>query len=167
MPLTDTEKRQRRVLAKYGRNAAGKFIRAAAFRECDYTPEGALKEFDTDKDALAFEEERYKDGTGYHVKFWSKPKDTVPKKQLALEKAVRHAVEEDGNKTRVQMEQCDEGQQARHGETQQQLASMEERVSAQVALLAPKAALRGVVNRHGFVYASSGDYCENADGDIL
>ena len=77
----------------------------------------------------------------------------MSRKLLALEKAVRHAVEEDGNKTRVQIEQCDEGQQ---------LASTEERVSAQVALLAPNAALRGVVNRHGFVYASSGDYCESA-----
>ena len=67
MPLTDSEERQRRGLAKYGRNAAGKLIRAAAFRECDYMPEGALKEFDTDKDALASEEERYKDGTGYRV----------------------------------------------------------------------------------------------------
>ena len=67
MPLSDSEKRQRRGLAKHGRNAAGKLIRAAAFRECDYMPEGALKDFDTG-DALAVEEERYKDGTGYRVK---------------------------------------------------------------------------------------------------
>ena len=132
------ERRKKRALQKYGKNAAGKYVRKISFRECDYTPSGCLREFSTEEDFLAFEEDRYKNG--HNLAHYSKvPKGTVPKEQLALEKAVRHTVQEDGNQTRVQMDQHDEGQHTHHDETQQMMASMEERVSAQVALLAPKA----------------------------
>ena len=70
--------RQRRALQKYARNAAGNLVRAAAFRECDYTEAGLLREFSTDDDVLAFEAERYSDGSGYRVKFSSKPKAPSP-----------------------------------------------------------------------------------------
>ena len=95
-------------LGRYGENAAGKWVRCSAFREIDYDPEkpGSLREFDNFEDAFAFEEACRLDGTGGRKpKFSNKPKDTVPKEQLALEKAVQHAVEEDGNQTRVHMEQ--------------------------------------------------------------
>ena len=55
------------------------------------------------------------DGTGgRHAKPYPKPKDTIPKEQLALEKAMKHAVQEDGNKTRVQLEAVEDGLHARH-----------------------------------------------------
>ena len=85
MPLSADEKRNKRALANYGRNAAGKLVRAAAFRECDYTAAGQHHEFAAEDEVLAFEAERYNDGSGYRVKFWSQPKATVPKEQLALE----------------------------------------------------------------------------------
>ena len=67
---------------------------------------GGNKQSSTGLDAaFAFDEECRPNGTGgrkaVHL---PKPKDTVPKEQLALEKAMKHALEEDGNKTRVQLE---------------------------------------------------------------
>ena len=113
MVLNAEQFRQRRALQKYGRNAAGKLVRAAAFRECDYTEAGQLREFDTEAETLAFEAERYDDGSGFRVKFWNKPKSTVPKEQLALEESLVHAVAENGNLTRVQLAGVEEGIHAR------------------------------------------------------
>ena len=45
-----------------------------------------------EEEALAFEAARYEDGTGYRVRFSSKPKATVPPEQLALREAVQVAV---------------------------------------------------------------------------
>ena len=91
---------------RYGENSAGKWVRASAFRKIDYEPENPerLCEFESLDKAFEFEEARPLDGTGgRHAKPYPKPKDTVSKEQLALEKAMKHAVEEDGNKTRVQL----------------------------------------------------------------
>ena len=77
MVLTAEQFRQRRALQKYGRNAADKLVRTSAFRECDYTEAGQLREFVTEAEVLAFEAARYEDGTGSKVKFWNKPRATV------------------------------------------------------------------------------------------
>ena len=80
---------------------------AHSARLINYDPENPdkLREFDNFDAAFAFDEECRLNGTGgrkaVHL---PKPKDTVPKDQLALEKAMKHAVEEDGNKTRVHLE---------------------------------------------------------------
>ena len=66
MPEDATAQRKRRVLAHYGKNLAGKLVRKSAFRECDYTPEGHLWEFDTEDAVQAFEKARYEDGTGHN-----------------------------------------------------------------------------------------------------
>jgi hypothetical protein len=73
---------------RYGENAAGKWVRSGAFREIDYDPENPdkLREFDNFDAAFAFDEECRLNGTGgrkaVHL---PKPKDTVPKDQLALD----------------------------------------------------------------------------------
>ena len=54
------------------------------------------------------EECRHNGTGGRKAAHLPKPKDTVPKDQLALEKAVTHAVQEDGNKTRVQLANVEE-----------------------------------------------------------
>ena len=51
------EQRKARALKKYGKNLDGKLVRKSAFRECDYTPEGHLWEFDTE-DAVQAERRR-------------------------------------------------------------------------------------------------------------
>ena len=103
-----TERRKKRALQKYGKNAAGKYVRMTSFRECDYMPSGLLREFSTEEDFLAFEEDRYMNG--HSLAHYSKvPKSTVPMEQLALASAVRHAVEKDGNETRVQLQDMEEG----------------------------------------------------------
>ena len=72
---------------RYGENAAGKWVRSSAFREIDCDPSDPthLREFDTFEEAFAFDEECRLNGTGgrkaVHL---PKPKDTVPKEQLAL-----------------------------------------------------------------------------------
>ena len=53
--------RKRRVCRNYGQNAAGKWARKRAWRECDYI-DGHLREFDTKDAFLAFEEERRAQG---------------------------------------------------------------------------------------------------------
>ena len=71
---------------------------AHSARLINYDPENPdkLREFDNFDAAFAFDEECRLNGTGgrkaVHL---PKPKDTVPKDQLALEKAMKHAVEED------------------------------------------------------------------------
>ena len=96
--------RKRKCKDKYGENAAGKWVRKSAFREidCDRDNPDSLREFDSFEKAFEFDEARRLDGTGgRHAKPYPKPKDTVPKEQLALEKAVEHMVQNDGNETRV------------------------------------------------------------------
>ena len=78
MVLNAEQHRQRRALQKYARNAAGKLVRAAAFRACDYTEAGLLREFSTEDAVLTFELDCYNDGSGYQVRFSSKPRATVP-----------------------------------------------------------------------------------------
>ena len=63
MPEDATAQRKRRVFAHYDKNLDGKLVRKSAFRECDYTPEGHLWEFDTEDAVQAFEKARYEDGT--------------------------------------------------------------------------------------------------------
>ena len=66
MPLPSCEKpsqhpaaqRKKRARVNYGKNAAGKWVRSKAWRECDYTPEGHLREFDTEEDFLKFVDDR-------------------------------------------------------------------------------------------------------------
>ena len=99
--------RKRRVCANYGQNAAGKWVRKKAWRECDYT-DGHLREFDTEGDFLAFEEERRVQGH-CQAHYEKKPRSTVPKEQLALEEAIANAVAADGNETRVQLQNVEEG----------------------------------------------------------
>ena len=90
---------------------------AHSARLINYDPENPdkLREFDNFDAAFAFDEECRLNGTGgrkaVHL---PKPKDTVPKDQLALEKAMKHAVEEDGNKTRVHLENVEENIHGRH-----------------------------------------------------
>ena len=77
---------------RYGKNAAGKWVRASAFREIDYDPENPdkLREFDNFDAAFAFNEEcRLNCTGGRKATHMPKPKDTVPKEQLALEKAMK------------------------------------------------------------------------------
>jgi len=95
-------------MQKYGRNAANQFVRIAAFRACDYTPAGDLNQFQCEADVFAFETARWEDGTGYKVRFSSRPRATVPAEQLAVE-AVGNVIAEDGNQTRVQLSVVDEG----------------------------------------------------------
>ena len=45
-------RRKARVRPNYGQNAAGKWVRKKAWRDCDYI-DGHLREFDEDKDILA------------------------------------------------------------------------------------------------------------------
>ena len=72
---------------RYGENAAGKWVRSSAFREIDYDPENPdkLREFNTFEEAFAFDEECRLNGTGGRkAVHQQKPKDTVPKEQLAF-----------------------------------------------------------------------------------
>ena len=122
------ERRKAQALKKYSKNLDGKLVRKSAFRECDYTPEGHLWEFDTEDAVQAFEKARYEDGTGHNCKFWKKPKDTVPQKQLALDKSLKHAIKEEGNEIKVQVEQAAEGLHERFDETQQLVRELKELV---------------------------------------
>ena len=66
MPLPSCEKlsqhtaaqRKKRARVNYVKNAAGKWVRSKAWRECDYTPEGHLREFDTEEAFLKFVDDR-------------------------------------------------------------------------------------------------------------
>ena len=132
-PKADT--RPSRVLAarrvgvaqkNYGLNAAGKYARKRAYRDCcDCTPDGRLLEFDTDEAFLAFEEARFNEGKS-RVACTSKPESTVPREQLALEylekeAAMNHdAVREEGNETREHQEFVAEGLHERHDVAEEQ-----------------------------------------------
>ena len=88
--------RQRRARANYGQNAACKWVRKKAWRACDYTDDGHLRQFDTEEAFLAFEEERGVRGHS-QAHYEKKPRDTVPEVQLALAEAITHAVAKDGS----------------------------------------------------------------------
>ena len=136
--LNAEQHRQRRALQKYARNAAGKLVRAAAFRACDYTEAGLLREFVDEDAVLAFELDRYNDGSGYHVRFSSKPRATVPQEQLALQAALEQAVEEDGNQTRLQLTSVEEGLHARLDDISQRVDALgQQNPPATSALAAP------------------------------
>ena len=138
MVLNAEQHRQRRALQKYARNAAGKLVRTAAFRACDYTEAGLLREFANDDAVLAFELDRYSDGSGYQVKFSSKPKATVPQEQLALQASWEQAVEEDGNQTRLQLTSVEEGLHAHLDDISQRLDALRQpNAAATSALAAP------------------------------
>ena len=62
MVLTAEQHRANRARKNYGRNAGGKLVRKKAFRDCDYTPDGHLRQFDDDAGFAAFEEERHRNG---------------------------------------------------------------------------------------------------------
>ena len=113
MPWTSEQFWQRRARAKltkyYGRNEAGMLVRKTAFRQCDNKTPNQLHEFANEDEVLDFEAACYLDGTGYRVKFWSAPPDTVPKEQLALQSTLTNAVQQDGNETRVQMASVEQG----------------------------------------------------------
>ena len=130
MVLTAEQFRKRRALQKYGRNAAGNLVRTAAFRACDYTDAGALRELAAEDEMLAFEAERYNDGSGHRVRFSSVPNATVPQEQAALHAAVQHAVAEDGNDTRVQLAGVEEGLRAHLDDISQLLDALQSRSQA-------------------------------------
>ena len=109
MPLSAEKKRTRRVLARYAQNAAGSYVRVSAFRECDYRDGGRPREFPTEAEVLAFEAERYSDGTGNRVKFWPSPKASVPEDQRALHDNLAHTVRSEGNAVCAQIEATENG----------------------------------------------------------
>ena len=115
--------RQRRARANYGQNAACKWVRKKAWRACDYTDDGHLRQFDTEEAFLAFEEERRVRGHS-QAHYEKKPRDTVPEVQLALVEAITHAVAKDGNETRVQLQSMEEGIHERHDEHQATLCEI-------------------------------------------
>ena len=61
MPLSAEEKRRRRALARYAQTKAGAYVRASAFRECDFCEDDSLRQFWSEAEVLAFEAERYCD----------------------------------------------------------------------------------------------------------
>ena len=118
---------------RYGENTAGKWVRSSAFREIDYDPNDPtrLREFDSFDEAFAFDEEcRLNNTGGRKALHLPKPKDTVPKEQLVLEKAITHAVRKEGNETRVALQHVDEGLHDRHDETQQLLREVNAKLNA-------------------------------------
>ena len=98
--LSAEQQRKRCAKANYGQNTSGNWVRKKAWRECDYTDEGRLKEFDTEEAFLQFEEERSQRGPS-QAQYEKKPRNTVPKDQLALEETITNVIVDDGNETRV------------------------------------------------------------------
>ena len=84
MVLTAEQHRASRACKNYGLNALGKHVRKKTFRDCDYTPEGHLLQFDDQPAIIAFEEERYKNGQ-HQAHYSTRVRNTVPREQLALE----------------------------------------------------------------------------------
>ena len=119
MVFTAEELRAHRARKNYGRNALGKFVRQKAFRECDYTPEGHLVQFDDEDGFVSFEEGRYTSGQ-HQAHYNTKVRSTVPKEQLALDyvataEAINNdAAKEEDRETCVQTEQTAEGLHERH-----------------------------------------------------
>ena len=88
MVLNAEQHRQRWAVQKYAGNAAGKLVGVAAFRDCDCTEAGPLRELNNEDDVLAFEAKRCNDGSGPLVGSTGKPNATVPPEQIALQAAV-------------------------------------------------------------------------------
>ena len=78
MVLTAEQHRASRAWKNYGRNALGKFVRKKAFRECDYTLEGHLVQFDDEDAFVSLEEGRYTCGQ-HQAHYNTKVRSTVPK----------------------------------------------------------------------------------------
>ena len=114
MVLTPKQQRAQRGRLNYGRNALGKLVRKKAFRDCDYTPEGHLNQFDDEAGFIAFEEERYTSGQ-HQAHYSTKVRSTVPKEQLTheymktAEDMNNDTAKEEGHETRVHVEQTAEG----------------------------------------------------------
>ena len=114
MVLTAEQQRAKRSRLNYDRNALGKLVRKKAFRDCDYTPEGHLVQFDDEAGFIAFEEERYTNGQ-HQAHYSTKVRSTVPAEQLALdyirtaEAMNNDAAREEGHETRVHLDQTAEG----------------------------------------------------------
>ena len=112
--LTQRQEAQRRdrVNTNYIANESGKWVRKRAWRECDYTINGTLQEFDTMEAFQRFEEtmndERkfpyYKQKTHY----------ALPEEERALEEAITNACSTDGNETRVKLLEMEEALHKRH-----------------------------------------------------
>ena len=117
---TAEAQRTRRVAANYGRNASDKWVRKKAWRDCDYI-DGFLREFETEDAFLKFEEER-REGGSYQAHYDKKPRMTVPDAQLALDESMKNAIEADGNETRVQIHNMEEGLHSRLEELETSLA---------------------------------------------
>ncbi len=132
-----------RARKNYDLNAAGKYVRKKAYRECDYTPEGHLRQFETDTAFYAFEEERFQNGQ-IQAAYSSKPKNTVPREQLALEYLEKeralngNAIKEEGQEIREQQEQLAESLQERYDQQDakldQLLAMAEGKLNRQLEL---------------------------------
>jgi hypothetical protein len=137
--------RKRRACANYAKNAAGKWVRKRAWRCCDYTQEGHLKEFDSEEALLQFEEDRYQQGAS-QAHYEKQPRGTVPREQLALEEAITHAVAKDGNETRVQLQSVEESLHERHDQQHALLGEIRAHLDSQsAATLAPEVGV-GVSN---------------------
>ena len=119
MVVTAEQQRATRGRLNYGRNALGKLVRKKAFRDCDYTPEGHLKQFDDEDGFIAFEEERYTSGQ-HQAHYSTKVRSTVPREQLALdyiakaEAVSNDAAKEEGHETHVHIDQTAEDLHRRH-----------------------------------------------------
>ena len=122
-------------------------MRKQAWRQCDYAPDGRLKEYDTEEAFLEFEEDRRQQGPS-QAKYESNPRATVPTEQLALESAIAHAVANDGNETRVQLASVEDGMHERFDglddkfealrrEMQQNLQARPDQLQMMVELSAP------------------------------
>ena len=126
MVLTAEQHRASRACKNYGLNALGKHVRKKTFRDCDYTPEGHLLQFDDQPAIIAFEEERYKNGQR-QAHYSTKVRNTVPREQLALEyTATADAVNNDVVKQ--------EGHEIR-AHTEQTVEDLHERLDQQEAML--------------------------------
>ena len=163
MVFTAEELRAHRARKNYGRNALGKFVRKKAFRDCDYTPEGHLVQFDDEDGFVSFEEGRYTCGQ-HQAHYNTKVRSTVPKEQLALDyvataEAINNdAAKEEGHETRVHTEQTAEGLHARHDEHQATLCEIRTRQlqqdEEQSAILEKKKALAEKQKERNEAFAS-------------
>ena len=83
---------------------------SCAFRDCDYTADGHLKQFTDEAGIIAFDEERHASGMR-PAHYSTKAKDTLPREQLALKYvAALEAIDndvtrEEGHENRVHQEQ--------------------------------------------------------------
>ena len=125
MPLTSQEKRAARARHNYGPNALGNLVRKQAYRNCDYTDEGQLRQFSDEASLLKFEEDKYSRG-GRREPYSTQAKETVPQEQLALEyvaamEAMSTVAQMEGHQTRVHQEYVAESLQHRHDEHDEKL----------------------------------------------